>query len=428
MKTLKNKWRNLPLRRFFILTVFLSVVAVAFISALIIGGCVYFRHWLLPDSDAVYLMMEKTFADGASTTEMYRLNYGQAPAAMPHIIADHDGTLVQEDADEIRYSIQKVENSFDMLSPKRKYAYQACGIIMVAAPTVLAFAGIFLCSIYFYRRKMKQPIELLSGAADKIARQDLDFSLAYGYEDEMGALCHSFEHMREALHENNKKMWEMMEERRLLQASVAHDLRNPIAIIEGYAEYLDAGLANGTITQEKTAHIVQNLNMAAKRLEQYTESVRLLNQSEDMELSTEQMFVSELAENIAEDMRLMAQQQGIALCVTKNLPNQEIQVDTALLYRILENIMSNALRFAKKEICLDFTLLEHIFSVTITDDGEGFSADMQNKKNKILFSAREDGHMGIGLAVSRLLCKKHGGGLELFNTPDGACVKITLSV
>ena len=125
------------------------------------------------------------------------------------------------------------------------------------------------------------PLSLLSGAAESIAHQDLDFVLDYDCGDELGALCSSFEKMRGVLCENNKAMWRMLEERKLLQASVAHDLRNPIAIVGGYAEYLKKGLETGEMNREKILHIVENMDLAAKRLEQYTESVGQLNKSEE---------------------------------------------------------------------------------------------------------------------------------------------------
>lgn len=424
METLKSKWNSLPLRRFFILTVVGCIALAAGLSAFIIWGCTSLRQWLLPDPNAVYLTVEETWADGRVTTGIYLLGYGDSLDSLPSfLVAEWEG-----EADTIRYAVQNVEKSVDMLSPKRKFAYRICGVIMVVAPAVLAFAGIILCSMYFYRRKLKYPLELLSDAADKIAEQDLDFTLAYECGDEMGVLCASFEKMRNALHENNKEIWEMLEERRLLQASVAHDLRNPIAIIEGYAEYLEAGFSEGEMRREKVCHIAQNLNMAAKRLEQYTESVRLLNQSEETELNCQAVSARQLSERIVEDCRLLAEKKGMVLCVTDDLPEEEIQADAVLLYRILENIMSNALRYARKEICLDFALAEHMLSVTVTDDGEGFSPEMRKQGEKVLLIPGEDGHMGIGIAVSRLLCKKHGGSLELSNAAGGACVKINVAV
>ena len=428
METLKKRWQDLPLRRFLILTVCLSIGTVALVSALIIGGCTAFRHWLLPDPNAIYLTVEETRSDGTVVSGTYLLNFGDDLSSLPLLKKENDGIPTAEDIKQTRYSIEKIETGVDSLSPKRKLAYQICGVTMFAAPTVLALAAILWCGLYFYRRKLKEPLALLEDATKQIAGQNLDFELVYPCGDEMGELCRSFENMREALCENNKAMWNMLEGRRLMQASIAHDLRNPIAIIEGYTEYLEKMLKGDEMNREKTARIVQNLGAAAKRLEQYTESVRLLNQTEESQLDRKPVTAKKLASDIAEDMSLLSEQKGISLQITNRLPQEEIQVDPTLLYRVLENILNNALRFAKRKIQLDFSLNGNMLSVTVTDDGYGFSPEILNGTKKKLLSVDKDGHMGIGLSVSRLLCQKHGGKLELSNAAKGACVKIFLSV
>lgn len=428
METLKKRWQDLPLRRFLILTVCISISMVALASVLIIGGCVAFRHWLLPDPDAVYLTIEETFTDGTVNKSTYLMDFGADLSFLPFEKIEYDGVPIIEDIKQTRYSVEKIETGMDSLSPKRKLAYQICGMIIFAAPTVLAFVAILLCCMYFYRRKLKVPLSVLADATKQIAGQNLDFELVYPCRDEMGELCRSFEDMRATLCENNKIMWNMLDERRLMQASVAHDLRNPIAIIEGYTEYLEKGFKSGEMSREKTIRIVQNLGAAAKRLEQYTESVRLLNQTEEAQLERKSVDARKLLEDISEDLSLLSEQKGISLQVTGHMPQEEIQVDSALLYRVLENILSNGLRYAKRKIQLAYTLEEQMLMITITDDGKGFSPEILNETGNKLFTTGKDGHMGIGLSVSRLLCRKHGGKLELSNTSGGACVKISLSV
>ncbi len=432
METIKKKWNNLPLRHFFILTVCVSIVIAALLSALIIGCCASFRHWLLPDPNAVYLTVEKIMSDGSVTSETSLLEFGEENEQLPQlqeyveIPEEYNEDVVYPDT--VKYSVNKIEKSFDTLSPKRKLAYQIAGATMVAAPAILAFVGIILCSMAFYRRKLKEPLRQMADATTQIANQNLDFEIQYDCGDEMGDLCRSFENMRAALYENNKAMWNMLEERKLMQASVAHDLRNPIAIIEGYTEYLDEGLKKGDISKEKIAHIVENLNVAAKRLEKYTESVKFLNQSEETPIDPKPVYVSELTDGIMGDLSLLAEHDNITLREEKKFSDKKIQVDTAILYRILENIVNNALRYAKSEVCLAFSLSDRVLTVTVTDDGGGFPSEVLDNKGKRLLVADREGHMGIGLSISRLLCRKHGGGMELSNTPKGACVKIFLAV
>ena len=427
MESLKKKWNDLPLRRFFLLSVLGTVCLVAALSGLVISGGAAFRRYLLPDPDAVYLTVEWTMESGETTISTYLLEFGQDPEQFPQImIENEDGSPVTEKDSTARYSVQRIEKSVDSLTPKRKLAYRACGVLMVAAPAFFSFGGILLLSLYVYRRKLRRPLKLLGDATQRIAGQDLDFTIDYGCGDEFGALSRSFEEMRRALLENNRAMWKLLEERRLLQASVAHDLRNPIAIIEGYTEYLEGALAQGELRPEKLGRIARNLRLAAKRLGRYTQSVGILNQWEETSLHKKRVAARGLAETMAEDFQLLARQAGMNLTVENLLPDAEILVDETILYRILENLMNNALRYARREILLKFSQSQKQLTVVVSDDGEGFSEEMLQKKRSLLPTPGKDGHMGIGLAVSRLLCQKHGGDLALGNGPTGAFVRADL--
>ena len=69
-------------------------------------------------------------------------------------------------------------------------------------------------------------------------------------------------------------------------------------------------------------------------------------------------------------------------------------------------------------------------SATVTDDGPGFSEKLLRKKTDLFYTKDTSGkHLGLGLAVSRVLCQKHGGTIELSNQPPhGACVKATITI
>ena len=145
------------------------------------------------------------------------------------------------------YRIERIESSYSMLSPKAKTAYRASQVCMVLLPFLFAVMGITLCAWWFYRRILEPPITVLMDATTHIQDRDLSFQIDFSGQDELGQLCAAFEKMRQALYENNRQMWNMLEERRALQASVAHDLRNPLAIISGYVEYLQENRQGGTL-------------------------------------------------------------------------------------------------------------------------------------------------------------------------------------
>ena len=99
-------------------------------------------------------------------------------------------------------------------------------------------------------------------------------------------------------------------------------------------------------------------------------------------------------------------------------------------YRILENIFSNAIRYARSKVSFHCTLADDILALSILDDGKGFSKKMLRKRNTLFYLEDTTGeHMGLGLAISRILSQKHGGNIEFSNImPNGACVTIKLAV
>ncbi len=427
METSVNKIKNLPLRKYLVFSVLITLAIIVLLSSATIWGCMTFRKYLLPESNNVFLTVDETYADGTDVSYSMRIKVGEEGAELP-VLMSEDGTA--EASKQTKYTIQRIENSVDSLTPKRKLAYRFCGVAMIVLPFLFSIVGILLCGFHFYKKKLSVPLNLLSDATKQISDRNLDFHLQYENEDEMGMLCSSFEQMRQALYENYREMWSLLEERRLLQASIAHDLRNPIAVIEGYTEYLQMNLAKGNLSHQRILKIGENLNLAAKRLERYTESVRTLNQLEDMEINRQKAEAEEFVSDMEDDLQIMAQESKIRLTMDIVFENAEIWVDPSVLYRVLENVFGNALRYAKERVRIEVSLEHKILSFTITDDGSGFPEDVLARQKKLLLAKpSEDGHLGMGLAISRILCKKHGGTLEIKNDAGHhAVVKVTFSV
>lgn len=432
MEGLKKKYNDLSLRKAFILTVLISFCIVVVLSGLCIWGCIAFRQYLLPGSNQAFLKIDVTFTDGRRSTLGAHVRLGEEMSPIPFFRADdnQEEPAIENDLSSIESAITKVENTYDMLTPKRKIAYQGCGVLMVVLPAVFSMAGILLCGFFFFRQKLNRPLKLLSEATEQITDKNLDFKLSYDSKDEIGDLCRSFEQMRQALDKNNRELWKMLEQQKMVQASIAHDLRNPIAIIEGYAEYLQINMQTGHLTTERVLQITDNMDKAAKRLGQYTESIRTINQLDDIEINREQIFIEKLIEDISEDLSLMAAGKKLQLNTIGEIPKGLVQIDTSILYRVLENILINALRYAKETISISFQMENRTLTISVTDDGPGFPEEVLRNKNRLLMPvASEDGHCGLGLTFSRLLCKKHNGRLELSNSSSGgATLKIIVGV
>ncbi len=423
-----EKIKRQSLKRSFMKAVAVTMLIVFLCSALAIFGCYRFQKYILPDSNEVWLTQQTTAPDGTVTEAKVRYVLDGLPAPFIQLVAG--GQEHSESQGQTNYMIERIESSYSMLSPKARTAYLVSQICMVLLPLLFTVIGITLCAWWFYHKVLEPPITVLMDATAHIQDQDLNFQINFDGQNELGQLCTAFEKMRQTLYENNRQMWSMLEERRVLQASVAHDLRNPIAIMTGYVEYLQENSQGGTLTEEKLEKALSNLGITAERMGRYTDTMRDLGAIEEIEVHRREVELPDFLQHMADSLSILFQNTEVRFFCDFHVPKGRTVFDGELLYRVLENLISNALRFAEHQIELDFYLEHGTLSATVTDDGPGFSEKILRKKNALFYSEDTSGkHLGLGLAVSRVLCQKHGGTIELSNqSPHGACVKATITI
>lgn len=415
------------IKRAFIWAVTVTMLIVFLSSALTIYVCYRMQKQILPDSQEIWLHTQTVMADGTVSEAKHRFTLDEPSKVSILAPSKADEERILENTE---FTVERIESSFSALSPKQQLLYSVTGISMVALPFVYSVIGIILCAWWFYRKELSPPIQILADATKHIREQDLDFTVDYNRNDEFGRLCTAFEEMRQALYDNNQQLWNMIEQRRLLQASVAHDLRNPIAIVEGYVEYMQQCLASGSLNNEELKHTLSNLAITSKRLERYTDYIRDLNTIEETETKYTVVQLPDFLKRATESFSFLTEQHSLEIEYHYIVSECQVKLDEQIFYRIVENIFSNAIRYAKSKVSFRYSLTDDVLTIVISDDGKGFSKAMLRKKNTFLYSEDRTGeHMGLGLATSRVLSQKHGGSLELSNiTPSGACVTIRLAV
>ena len=109
-------------------------------------------------------------------------------------------------------------------------------------------------------------------------------------------MCHAFEIMRQELEQNNKKMWNSIEERKRLNAAFAHDLRNPITVLKGSVKFLDQDPA------DKRA--LERLGTYTARLEQYVEAMSSVQRLEQLPVQAADVALELLRSELEETARL----------------------------------------------------------------------------------------------------------------------------
>ena len=297
---------------------------------------------------------------------------------------------------------------------------------MVGLPVFYIAVGIGAAAAVYYRKKLREPITQLQNGVERIQEDNLDFHIEYDSDDELGRLCCSMEKMRRELRQKHKALWESLEQRKLLNASVSHDLRTPITVLKGYLDYLEKNIPQDKLTEDMLLDTVSSMQGAVNRLELYVESVRDIEKIENIEIEKRSENVKLLWNELRSNVRQLAGNKEIIL--SNDITVDKIQIDKGVFFRILENLLQNALRYAEKQVSINLSHKKDFLILTVKDDGKGFSAADLEKATTVFYSNdKEKQHFGIGLSVCKILCEKHGGLLYVGNQKEkGACVTAKL--
>lgn len=299
---------------------------------------------------------------------------------------------------------------------------------MVGLPVFYIAVGIGAAAAVYYRKKLREPITQLQNGVERIQEDNLDFHIEYDGDDELGRLCCSMEKMRRELRQKHKALWESLEQRKLLNASVSHDLRTPITVLKGYLDYLEKNIPQDKLTEDMLFDTVSSMQGAVNRLELYVESVRDIEKIENIEIEKRSENVKLLLNELRSNVRQLARNKEII--ISNDITVDKIQIDKGVFFRILENLLQNALRYAEKQVSINLSHKKDFLILTVKDDGKGFSAADLEKATTVFYSNdKEKQHFGIGLSVCKILCEKHGGLLYVGNQKEkGACVTAKLKI
>jgi two-component system sensor histidine kinase CpxA len=281
--------------------------------------------------------------------------------------------------------------------------------VLVAALTTLLISA-SVC--FLLARHLSDPIRHLRAATRSIADGDLGARVAVlmgRRRDELALLAVDFDAMAERLRS-------LLESQQQLLRDVSHELRSPLARLQ-----IALGLArrpHANLEQE-----FDRIEQETQRLDELIGEILSLSRLDDpaRELASETVNLEDLLETLADNARVEAEPQWVRvdLDVTEDLG---VEGDRELLFRALENIVRNAVRFSPKGGIVglrgrssgDEVLIE------ITDQGPGVPADLLERIFEPFFRVgkardRDSGGYGIGLAITARVIKLHGGQVRAYN-------------
>lgn len=303
--------------------------------------------------------------------------------------------------------------------PQDQSAFQIWDFLQIFLPVFFVITALVLADVTFYRVKLKKPISRLQEGAGRIMHNDLDFQVQQTSGDELGQLCGAFESMRRELQKNNREMWRQMEERRRLNAAFSHDLRNPVTVLKGCAKLMRRGLEQKNMDLEHLDSTVGLMEEYSERIEIYVEAMSKAQRLEEVVCKPDQTNLGQFLETLERVLKMLVADIRFEFRDMEENRHQTVGLDTALIQEVMENLVSNAKRYAREEIRVNAWSEGSYLVITVQDDGKGFPKKVLDKGGQPFLRGEENSeeHFGMGLYISRLLCEKHGGGLTLRNLP-----------
>lgn len=321
-------------------------------------------------------------------------------------------------AGEAFYEINE-QYQWSELTSKQMLLYYGSIVGMTLFIIVYILAGGLLAGNIYYKIKLKKPLEILKNGISNITAGNLDFSINYSCNDELGLLCGAVEKMVQELIDDKKRIWLLLDDRRTINASISHDLGTPITVIKGYLEFLKKNISEQNISYNLLIETLDNMNQATSRMEGYIESVRNIQRIDDIEIVLKEENLTDIFMELKSDLKKLAEKYNKELIITNHL-DKVVCIDKIQFFRIIENIVINSLGYAEHLVIVETSQVNNYLRICVKDDGFGFSPeDIENATKLFYTKNRNKKNMGLGLYISKLLCEKQGGKLFVKNSKTG---------
>jgi two-component system sensor histidine kinase BaeS len=261
-------------------------------------------------------------------------------------------------------------------------------------------------------RTLTNPLRELTAATQSMARGKLDQSVSVRSRDEIGMLATSFNQMSADLARASQL-------RKQMTADLAHDLRTPLTILRGYTEGLQDGRLQGSPNMYAVMH------GEVEHLQRLVEDLRVLSLADAGELPLHRRAVDPLAllERTGLAYIVQAEEHGVALRVEAPEGLPSIAVDTDRMTQVLNNLVSNALRYTSEgEIVLAAASDNGHVRLQVRDSGAGIAPDDLPFIFDRFYRAdkarqRNNNQSGLGLAIAKAIVEAHGGTIFAASAP-----------
>lgn len=309
----------------------------------------------------------------------------------------------------LRSPLESIQESVRISNRFLKYI----GVIMILICIVL---------VGYFSKKITDPISELASLSNRMANLDFDAKYTSGGENEIGELGDNFNRMSERLEQTiselkkaNIQLQNDIEQKEKLETmrneflgNVSHELKTPIALIQGYAEGLREGISDDPADREFYCDVIID---EAMKMNHMVKQLLTLNQLEfgDTAVSFERFDLVEVIKGVLNSMEIMAKQNEIQVLFRQMKPVY-VWADEIKVEQVLRNYMSNAFHHVNEEKIVEIKIqtTEDKARVSVFNSGNPIPEEellrIWDKFYKVdKAHTREYGGNGIGLSIVKAI-------------------------
>ena len=301
--------------------------------------------------------------------------------------------------------------------------------------SILIVISIFL--IWYFAKRITEPIRELARLSDRMADLDFDAKYTSGGSNEIGELGENFNRMSEKLESTiselkkaNNSLQKDIEQKDKLEkmrneflGNVSHELKTPIALIQGYSEGLKDNILDDEESKEFYCDVIAD---EAKKMNRMVQKLLTLNQIEfgNNQVNMERFDITEMIRNMVESSKILVEKQEVKIIFDE--PETHVWADEFMIEEVVNNYLSNARNHVTDGGIIKVSYCRHGNDVRIKVFNTGDHIPQEDiDKLWVKFykvdkaRTREYGGSGIGLSIVEATMKAHGKDYGVANVEGG---------
>lgn len=270
----------------------------------------------------------------------------------------------------------------------------------------------------FTSRRVGRQVRRLVEHAERIARGDLDFEIRSGSQDELGFLAGELEKMRGELlrgrHEVEAAHAARLNGERMavvgqMATGIVHDLKNPMAVVQGTADLIQA-------RDPDNAKLTKQCDVIHRQVDRMVSLTRdvLEYARGDSVLDPEVVDLAAWLENVRTLHEESFSRGGVKLSVEPGDPVR-VLLDPSRMQRVIDNLLTNAREVSRMGdvVTVSWWRDDAGVHVQVSDTGSGIPEDVARTLFDPFVTSGKQGGSGLGLAIARKIVEDHGARIEV---------------